>query len=313
MLLVPSKFLSTLSQGNDSSDARAKAEQVWQKFESDESKGATSLHAISKKKAISSTGADGTSIKIAEAGPKDPNVSAATKMSKLMENIGTVAVKSGSVPDAGIIFIVQKLKEALQSYGAHGFIGLQRKFRIMDDDGSKTLTVSEFKKGMKEMNMGLTDGQLRALFDFFDQDHSGCISFDEFIQGVRDPLSERCLRLVRMAFSKLDKNGNGIVDSAEIAKTYDASKHPEVIAGRKTANSVLNEFLETFDVGGVVDGKVTQDEFINYYANIGASVDNDEYFELMIRNAWHISGGEGAAANSANRRVLLRMQLVTSL
>jgi len=25
----------------------------------------------------------------------------------------------------------------------------------------------------------------------------------------------------------------------------------------------------------------------------------------MIRNAWHISGGEGAAANSANRRVLV--------
>jgi hypothetical protein len=65
------------------------------------------------------------------------------------------------------------------------------------------------------------------------------------------------------------------------------------------------QFLDTFDVGGVVDGKVTQEEFINYYTNIGASIDNDDYFELMIRNAWHISGGKGAAANSANRRVLV--------
>ena len=65
------------------------------------------------------------------------------------------------------------------------------------------------------------------------------------------------------------------------------------------------EFLDTFDVGGVKDGKVTPEEFCNYYANVSASIDNDDYFELMIRNAWHISGGEGWSANTANRRVLV--------
>ena len=72
-----------------------------------------------------------------------------------------------------------------------------------------------------------------------------------------------------------------------------------------TPHQALTHFLETFDIGGVVDGKVTREEFVNYYTNIGASIDNEDYFELMIRNAWHISGGEGAAANSANRRVLV--------
>jgi hypothetical protein len=65
--------------------------------------------------------------------------------------------------------------------------------------------------------------------------------------------------------------------------------------------------LDTFDVGGTVDGKVTREEFANYYTNISASIDNDDYFELMIRNAWHISGGTGQAANSANRRVLVTL------
>jgi hypothetical protein len=68
---------------------------------------------------------------------------------------------------------------------------------------------------------------------------------------------------------------------------------------------VLREFLDTFDVGGEVDGKVTRQEFMNYYHNLSASIDNEDYFELMIRNAWHISGGEGQAANTANRRVLV--------
>ena len=67
----------------------------------------------------------------------------------------------------------------------------------------------------------------------------------------------------------------------------------------------MREFLDTFDVGGEKDGKVTLSEFENYYSNISASIDDDVYFELMIRNAWHISGGEGQAANTSNRRVLI--------
>jgi hypothetical protein len=38
---------------------------------------------------------------------------------------------------------------------------------------------------------------------------------------------------------------------------YNAKKHPDVIAGRATAQQILQQFLDTFDVGGEVDGKVT--------------------------------------------------------
>ena len=43
----------------------------------------------------------------------------------------------------------------------------------MDDDGNKALSLAEFKKGMQETNMGLSDPDLRRLFDYFDVDHSG--------------------------------------------------------------------------------------------------------------------------------------------
>ena len=118
-------------------------------------------------------------------------------------------------------------------------------------------------------------------------------------------MSERRTRLVELAFNRLDRNGSGLLEPDDIIGIYDSSRHPDVLSGRRSADDVLKEFLDTFDVGGVHDGKVTREEFQNYYSNIGASIDNDDYFELMIRNAWHISGGEGAAANSANRRVLV--------
>jgi len=53
------------------------------------------------------------------------------------------------------------------------------------------------------------------------------------------------------------------------------------------------------------DGIITWGEFLEYYTDVSAAIDNDEYFELMIRNTWHISGGTGAARNSANLRVLV--------
>ncbi|GMH63593.1 hypothetical protein TrST_g272 [Triparma strigata] len=209
--------------------------------------------------------------------------------------------------DSGVAFIVSKLKKELASRGAKGIVGMGRKFKIMDDDGSGSLNMSEFKKCMKEMNMELTEVELRKLFEHFDQDQGGSIGYEEFIQGVRDPLTPRRLNLVQLAFAKIDRDGSGVVEPSEVVGAYNADKHPDVISGSKTADEVLREFLDTFDVGGVKDGKVTKQEFINYYTNLGANIENEDYFELMIRNAWHIAGGEGAAASSANKRVLVTL------
>ncbi|KAJ1423524.1 hypothetical protein B484DRAFT_315850, partial [Ochromonadaceae sp. CCMP2298] len=147
--------------------------------------------------------------------------------------------------------------------------------------------------------------ELSMLFQHFDKDNSGDIDFEEFVQAVKGPMTNRRRQLVALAFNKLDKDGSGTLEPDDIISTYDASHHPDVMAGKRTAADVLAEFLETFEVGGEKDGVVTRNEFENYYANVGASIDNEDYFELMIRNAWHISGGEGAAANSANKRVLV--------
>ena len=50
---------------------------------------------------------------------------------------------------------------------------------------------------------------------------------------------------------------------------------------------------------------MTPTEFLDYYNTVSSSIDTDDYFELMMRNAWHISGGEGWCANTTCRRVLV--------
>ena len=209
--------------------------------------------------------------------------------------------------DQGVLVLVQRMKREVKRRGGSGIAGLARKFRIMDDDNSKSLSMGEYKKAMKEMNLDFTDRELQTLFEFFDKDGSGDIGYEEFVQGLRDPLSKRRQKLVRMAFAKIDTDGSGAVEPAEIASKFDASNHPEVKKGNMTPEEVYREFLATFEVEGDKDGRVTEEEFMLYYTNVGAGIDLDDYFELMIRNAWHISGGEGWCANSSNRRVLVTM------
>ena len=112
-------------------------------------------------------------------------------------------------------------------------------------------------------------------------------------------------QLVRQAFNIMDTTGDGFVTTEDIMRCYDFSAHPSVIGGMITEDEAAREMLEVFEHGGDVDGKVTWAEFLDYYKGISLSIDNDDYFELMIRNAFHISGGQGAAENSSNKRVLV--------
>ena len=140
-------------------------------------------------------------------------------------------------------------------------------------------------------------------FLYFDRDKNGFIDVDEFLIGIRGDLNDRRRALVRLAFNVLDKDKSGVVTVEDIVKAYDVSHNPDVRSGKITKAQALRDFMSQWDRNG--DGTVTPEEFEEYYKNVSASIDGDDYFELMIRNSWHIAGGQGQYENTANKRVLV--------
>lgn len=168
--------------------------------------------------------------------------------------------------------------------------------QIIDDDNSKSLDKQEFKKAVQDFRIEIPQEHINTIFNAFDINRDGTIDYDEFVRIIRGDLTPNRLALVKKAYNKLDKDGSGIVDIEDIKDVYNTSKHPDFISGKKTKDQILVEFLETFEMhhnvmnGTQADGQITLDEFVEYYTNISASLDNDEYFALMMNNSWNLSG-----------------------
>jgi len=110
-------------------------------------------------------------------------------------------------------------------------------------------------------------------------------------------MSKRRETLVRMAFGKMDINGDGVLDISDIKNKYNAKQHPKVRSGELTEDDVLYEFLDTFqqhyelqhpNSGKEKDHIITPEEFLAYYENVSASIDTDDYFECMMVSAWKL-------------------------
>lgn len=220
---------------------------------------------------------------------------------------------SGNNPNVNPVFgikreppnqVLQKVLDTLKKRGSNGIRGLGIVFRRMDNNGDRRMDRQEFMWGLRENGHSLTPSEFERIFKYFDKNNDGKISFDEFLRGIRGEMNDFRKDLVMQAYCKLDKTGDGVVSLDDMVNTYDVSFHPKYKTGEMSKNEVLSEFLAQWDTC-VKDGKVSKEEFIEYYKDVSASVDEDDYFALMMRNAWHLTGGEGATANTTIPRHLV--------
>lgn len=143
--------------------------------------------------------------------------------------------------------MVQDIKDTLKSRGAMAIRGIGRVFRILDDNRNRQLDAYELKNGLIDYQIHLSDEQVQVLIKHFDRDNNGTVNFDEFLRALRGDLSESRVGFIRQAYNKLDINGDGQVTLDDIARIYDVSQHPDVVAGKKTPEEAYREFMSMWD------------------------------------------------------------------
>jgi len=207
---------------------------------------------------------------------------------------------------------IGKVREILtkRSGGVSSLKGLALQYKLIDNNGGGTVDRAElelgFEKFMRAFGVKLTKAEIDELFKLFDKNSDGFISYEEFIYGIRGSMGDFRVQLVKLAWAVLDESGKGYITLEDIARKYDVSAHPLVKEGKSTPAEAIRAFMSHWHL----DNKkhtddVTEEEFINYYEWVSSVIDRDDYFELMIRNAWHIDGGSGWSENTSNLRVLV--------
>ncbi|XP_045211154.2 calcyphosin-like protein [Mercenaria mercenaria] len=184
---------------------------------------------------------------------------------------------------------VKDLLKQVQSQCLHKGVGgikdLAVVFRRMDKDFSKRLCYAEFCEGMMNYGLQVEEKDLNLLFETFDKNNSKQIEFMELVSKLQPPMSEKRVEVVNQAFDALDANKDGVLKMEDLKVVYskNAKNHPKCISGEWTEEQALRHFLDSIDTPGNPDGKVTREEFVNYYAGVSLTVDDDCYFDLMMR------------------------------
>ena len=188
--------------------------------------------------------------------------------------------------------ILEKIRKKLSARGVRGITSIAKNFRLIDEDNSQTIDYNEFKKASKDFRFDLTENEIQIAFSLFDKNKNGVIDYDEFIRIIRGEMNENRKKIVEEIFNKLDINHLNAIEKEELISKFNAKNHPDVLNGKKTEDEILLEFIETFEntynylCGTENDGKVTLEEFMEYYENVSLSIDNDDYFEMLINNTW---------------------------
>jgi len=61
-----------------------------------------------------------------------------------------------------------------------------------------------------------------------------------------------------------------------------------VTSGKMSPDDAYRNFMKLWDTQ-IVDGIVTFDEFCDYFSDVSASIDSDDYFRAMMINSWRLT------------------------
>ena len=187
----------------------------------------------------------------------------------------------------------ESFKKYLQQKDAKTPLTLARQFKIIDENGNKTIDFGEFCKAMKNAGLDIPEDVLQELFNDFDYDGSGFISYEEFMVKLLGNLNERREAVIRAAFNKLDIDKSGVVELNEVKSFYNTKNNPQVLNGEINEEQLYAHFIETFGnhhnlYSGIRDKRVTWKEFLDYYRFVSFNVPDDDLFEAIVIAAWKL-------------------------
>lgn len=175
--------------------------------------------------------------------------------------------------------------------------GLQELFQQLDTDHSGTISFDELMVGLKQQGYVITETELQNLVRKIDEDNDGNIKLNEFLTTFMDwnnvQTDERWQTYVDHTFAKLDENGDGFISLEELL-----AQLPQVPytgqQGKAERKAEAKKMLREADANG--DGRISKEEFNDLLKNQHAPDSLSFYDDRLAIRIKMPNGAAGAAA-----------------
>ena len=119
------------------------------------------------------------------------------------------------------------------------------------------------------------------------------MDYDFLIRALSGNMNERRFYFVKKLYYSLNPDINGNIYIDTLKKIFNASKHPEVISGKRRSDDLFKEFFDSIDcLKNYRKSKslntLTYEEFLFFYTQISLSYKNDSDFENINLSFWNL-------------------------
>ena len=191
---------------------------------------------------------------------------------------------------------LNKLKNIFISKGPNYIFSYLRKLSLYDFSHSGNVSFDNFVYISRPFNRIISEEELTLIFNYFDKEKKGAIDYHELLKDISGNFSQNKEIIIRKVFESFNKDSSGNVDLNKIKILFNATRHPDVLSGKKNRAEVYGEFLENLEtykdylenMRGSYITVFSFDDFLNFCGILATGLDNDKMFEMMICNCWNM-------------------------
>ena len=188
-------------------------------------------------------------------------------------------------------YLLKQIQNKININNGMTYYTFALKIKRKEDKLKETISYEDLCKSLLESNILLNMDLIRDFFSILDLCELNSISSNELLRLIRGNINENRKNLITEQFNKINTKNEKWIDTIYLKSIYNNKEHPEVILGRKNENEIFTEFNYTLDIFLSIkkrENKMNYEDFIEYYIPISSSIDNDNYFENMIKGVWNI-------------------------
>jgi Ca2+-binding EF-hand superfamily protein len=194
-------------------------------------------------------------------------------------------------PSATVEQIKKELVQDVTSRGIDGFWNLRAFFMALDKKAMNVGKIDreDLKEAVVAFGTSVEPRYLDTLLDTIDTAHTGLLPWKDYILTLRNELgglSDARQNVLMEAFAIIDTVGNGRVALDDLAYCFNGADHPLCTIGELSSKDALTHMFLACSERGRMPETITYAQFVDYFEDLSACVNDDGYFEALIKSIW---------------------------